>query len=199
MSLDPSHPKLKFATLALLGFLAEAFDGGENFVGGFDPPARFGVFVMRRDEGGDVGLQFGGSAVDTPLQLLAGKLGEPAFHLIDPARRGRREMHMPMRAAGEPGLDLRRLVGGVQWENSPPDCFLIRFTVHHQRHVRPVGQPAVEFLEEVEKPGRPMPFAAFADHRPVAISSAANSAVVPWRMQVCVLRSATPGAIGNTG
>jgi hypothetical protein len=84
--LAPSHPNLKFAAQVLLGFLAEAFDGCEYFVGRFDPSVWLGVFVVRFDEGDDVGLQFGRGAVDIPLQLLARQLGEPAFHLIDPAR-----------------------------------------------------------------------------------------------------------------
>ena len=69
-----------------MGALAEAFDGCEDFVGRFDPSVGFGVLVVRLDEGGDVGLQFGGGAVDTPLQLLARQFGEPSFHLIDPTR-----------------------------------------------------------------------------------------------------------------
>ena len=57
-----------------------------------------------------------------------------------------------MRTTRKPGLDLRRLVGGV--------------VVHHQMHVRPFRHGCVDLLEEVEKLGRPVAFVAFADHRP---------------------------------
>src|SRR3546814_1061639 len=78
--------------------LTEAFDGGENIVGGFDPFVGFGVFVVHLDEGGDVGFEFRGGAMDTALQLLARQLSKPPFNLVDPGRRCRCEMHMPMRA-----------------------------------------------------------------------------------------------------
>ena len=81
-----SHPNLKFATYVLLGALAEAFDRCENFIGGFNPSIGFGVLVMCINEGGNVSLQFGGGAVDTPLQLLAREFREPALHLVDPTR-----------------------------------------------------------------------------------------------------------------
>ena len=38
---------------------------------------------------------------------------EPAFHLIEPARIGGREMEVEARMAGEPGLDPRMFVSGV--------------------------------------------------------------------------------------
>ena len=89
--------------------LAETLDGGEDLVGGLDPFVGFRIFVVRRDEGCDVGLQLGGGAVHTTLQLLARQFREPAFDLIDPGCRCGREMHMPVRPAGKPGLDLRGL------------------------------------------------------------------------------------------
>jgi len=58
---------------------------------------------------------------------------------------------MPVRAAREPGLDLRRLVGCI--------------VVHHEVYVRPLGHRGVDTLEEVQKLGRPVTFVAFADHR----------------------------------
>ena len=100
---------------------------------------------MRLDEGGNVGLQFGGGSVGTPLQLLACQLGEPALHLIDPAGRGGGEMHVPVRAARQPRFYARRFVRGI--------------VVHHQMHLRPVRHGSVDLFEEVEELGRPMSFA----------------------------------------
>src|SRR3546814_21187090 len=82
-------------------FLTEAFDGGENIVGGFDPFVGFGVFVVHLDEGGDVGFEFRGGAMDTALHLLARQLSKPPFNLVDPGRRCRCEMQMPMWARTE--------------------------------------------------------------------------------------------------
>jgi hypothetical protein len=59
--------------------LAEAFDGGENFVGRFGPFVGLGVFVVARDEGADVGFRFVDSGVNAASQLLSRKLGKPAF------------------------------------------------------------------------------------------------------------------------
>src|SRR5678815_4744769 len=38
---------------------------------------------------------------------------EPALDLVEPGRRGRCEVDVESRVAGEPGLDRRRLVGAV--------------------------------------------------------------------------------------
>lgn len=61
-------------------------------------------------------------------------------------------MDVPMRAACEPSLDPRCLVGGV--------------VVHHQVHVRPVRYGRIDLFEEVEKLARTVAFVAFADHSP---------------------------------
>ena len=66
------------------------------------------------------------------LQLLARQLGKPPFDLIDPGRRSRCKVHMLMRAAGEPGLDPGRLVGGI--------------IVHHEVNVRSIGHLGVYTL-----------------------------------------------------
>ena len=46
---------------------------------------------------------------------------------------------------------LGRLVGGVQRENSPPDCFLIRFTVEHQMHVTTRGHGLVDLPQKFQE------------------------------------------------
>src|SRR3546814_16713931 len=84
------------------------------------------------------------------LQLLAGQFCKPSFDLIDPGRRSRCEVSMPMRAACEPGLDLWRLVG--------------RIVVHHEVDVWPLGDRGVDPLEEVEELGCPLALVAFPDH-----------------------------------
>ena len=40
-----------------MGFVTEAFNGRENFICGFGPSIRLGLFVMALDEGADVGFQ----------------------------------------------------------------------------------------------------------------------------------------------
>ena len=89
--------------------------------------------------------------MDTRLQLLARQLCKPAFDLIEPGRRCRCEVNMPMRVARQPGLDLRRLVRGV--------------VVHHEVYVRSLGHLGVDSLEEVEELGCPVAFVTFSDHR----------------------------------
>jgi hypothetical protein len=63
--------------------LAEAFDRGEDFVGGVCPTMGFG-FSLWLDEGMDVGLQLLYRSMDAAPELLSGQLGEPPLDLIDP-------------------------------------------------------------------------------------------------------------------
>lgn len=79
-----SHPNLKSVSQVFLRSLAEALYGGEDFVCGFDPFIGPWVVVVGFDEGGNVGLQLGGGAVDAASQLLTGQFCEPSFDLIDP-------------------------------------------------------------------------------------------------------------------
>src|SRR3546814_5237462 len=58
--------------------LAEAFDGGEDVVGGFGPAAGRGPLVVGCDEGPDIGFQLPDRGVDATLDLLGGQLAEPA-------------------------------------------------------------------------------------------------------------------------
>jgi len=64
--------------------LAEAFDGRDDFVGGLDPCVALRGLVVRRDDGGDVGLQLGGRAVHA-APLLLDRLGAGAMLLADKA------------------------------------------------------------------------------------------------------------------
>src|SRR5690606_36676931 len=98
-----------------------------------------GVFIVRLDEGRDVGFEFGRGSMDGALQLLARQLCKPTFDLIDPGRRSWCEVNMPMRAARQPGLDLRRLVGGI--------------IVHQEVYVRPLGHLGIDPLQKIEELG----------------------------------------------
>lgn len=120
---------------------------------------------MGLDKGDDVGLQFGGGAMHTALQLLAGQFREPTFHLVYLAGRCRGEVDVPVRTAGQPSLNFRRLVRGV--------------VVHHQMHVRPFRHRCVDFLRKSRKSVARWRLSHFSITAPVAMSSAANSEVVP--------------------
>ena len=57
--------------------MAEAFDRGEDLVGGFGPAVGFGVFVVRLDEGVDVGFQLGGGTMGGALGPLLARSSLP--------------------------------------------------------------------------------------------------------------------------
>ena len=65
------------------------------------------------NEGRDVGLELIYAAMDTALDLLIGEQREPAFDLVEPGGAGRREVEVIAPVAGEPGFDLRMLVGRI--------------------------------------------------------------------------------------
>ena len=48
-----AHVNLKFAAECLLGLMAEAFDGGEDFIGGSCPSIGLWIFVVSVDVGAD--------------------------------------------------------------------------------------------------------------------------------------------------
>lgn len=106
--------------------------------------------------------------MNTAPQLLASKFCKPALDLVDPGSRSRCEVYMVVGLAGEPCSDQRGFVGRVIVHDD--------VDVEIGRHLR------VDLLEEVEKLCGAMPLVAFTDANPDAISRAANSEVVPWRM-----------------
>ena len=55
-----------------MGFVAEAFDGSQNLVGGLSPFEGLRIFVVQVDEGTDVGLELPDGGVNTSLDLLSG-------------------------------------------------------------------------------------------------------------------------------
>ena len=105
---------------------------------------------MLFDEGADVGLELAGRVVHAALQLLSRQFGEPAFDLVDPESRGRREVDVPVRSPRQPGLDRCGLVSGV--------------IVHDDVDVQLLGDAPVDLLQEVEELPRPVAPVALADN-----------------------------------
>ena len=93
------------------GAVAEACDGGEDIVCGFDPTERFRVGVGKGDVVHDRSLQSLGGSVNTAADLLLGQQSEEPFNLVDPRSRGRREVDVPPWSPGKPITDQACLVG----------------------------------------------------------------------------------------
>ena len=74
---------------------------------------------------------------------------------------------MVMRPAGEPRFDLGCLVGCV--------------VIHDDMDIEPFRDFRIDLFEELQELDRPVTLVAFADDKPEATSSAANSVVVPCR------------------
>jgi hypothetical protein len=88
--------------------------------------------------------------VGATLDLFVGDQGEEAFDLIEPGRRCRREVHMPVRRLGEPGADQLGFVG--------------RRIVHHDVDVEPIWDIARDLVEELAKLACSVAWRALADH-----------------------------------
>lgn len=114
----------------------EALSGWEDSVGEFDPFVWLQVFDMSGKEGGDVGSEISGGAMDAALQLPAGEFSEPAFHLIDPWRRCRCEVGMQAGPACQAGLDRRRVANGA--------------VVHHETDVWRIGHGGNALVRQPE-------------------------------------------------
>ena len=95
------------------GTQTEAFDGGEDVVGGLDPAERSRVGVDGVDVAPDGVFEFLGRAMDPAPELLFGQEREEALDLVEPGGAGGREVDMPAGMAGQPTLDSGRLVGCV--------------------------------------------------------------------------------------
>ena len=61
----------------------------------------------------DSALQFADAFEHAAPDVLVGDQAEEPFNLVEPGRRGRREMHVEAGMLGQPRLDRRMLVGGV--------------------------------------------------------------------------------------
>ena len=84
---------------------AEAFDAGQDLVGGLDPAKRLGLGVGLLDEPADVTFEFGHGLVNATSDLLFGQQGEPPLDLVDPGRRGRGEVDVIPGPLGQPVAD----------------------------------------------------------------------------------------------
>jgi hypothetical protein len=58
--------------------LAESLDSSEDFICGFGPSIRLGIFIVPLDEGSDICLQLLRRGMDAATNLLPGELGKPA-------------------------------------------------------------------------------------------------------------------------
>jgi hypothetical protein len=130
---------------------AEAFDGGQNVVGGLGPTQRLGVGVLVCKEGLDGPNQLFDRLVGAALDLLLGKQREEALDLVNPGRRGWREVLMPTGPLGEPVADRLRLVA--------------RGVVHDDVHVKAERNVALDLVEELAELLRPVAGHALAYHR----------------------------------
>ena len=114
-------------------------------------------------------LEFLGRAMNPAPELFLGQECEEALDLVEPGGAGGREVDMPAGMPGQPTPDGGRLVGCV--------------VVHHQMDVEFAGDLGFERAQEnlrnsrLRWRGKHWPMT-----RPVAMSSAANSVVVPWRV-----------------
>jgi hypothetical protein len=85
----------------------------EGGIGCLGPQEWLGVGIVGLNEGSDIGLELIDAAMDGALDLVVGEQREPMFDLVEPGGAGWCEVEVVARAAGEPGFDRRRFVGGV--------------------------------------------------------------------------------------
>ena len=116
---------------------AEAFDGGEDVVGGLGPAEGSWVGVDGVDVVTNRLLEFLCRTMDPAPELFFGQQGEEALDLVQPGSAGRREVDMPARMAGQPASHRRRLVGCV--------------VVHDQMDVEVVGDLGFESAPELKE------------------------------------------------
>ena len=90
-----------------------SFHSGEDPVGIGGPDEGLGIIVGFLDEAVDGGLEIDDRPEDAASEASSGELGEEAFDSIEPGGGGRSEVEGPARMPGQPGDDLRMLVGGV--------------------------------------------------------------------------------------
>ena len=74
---------------------------------GFGPGEWFGVLIISRDEGIDMGSQLCDRSKGGAGERLVGQDREPNLDLIEPGGARRREMKVDVGMAGEPAVGLR--------------------------------------------------------------------------------------------
>ena len=80
---------LKFCCIRFARSFGKSLDGSDDFIRGFGPSIRLGIFIVPLDEGSDICLQLLRRGMGAATNLLPGELG-----LIDPRRRRPREVHL---------------------------------------------------------------------------------------------------------
>ena len=112
-------------------------------------------------------LELLGRAMSAATDVALRERCEPTLDLVEPGCRGRSEVDVEPRVACEPGSDRRGLVRPV--------------VVHHEVDVQLGRDAGLDGSQEPQELCTAMPAVQLADDPPVAISSAANSVVVPCR------------------
>src|SRR5215471_17681362 len=125
----------------------------QDLVGGFGPGERPGIFVPGSDPVPDVVLQGLHGGVDAAADQLVGEQAEPAFDLVHPGRAGGGEVDVEPGAAGQPGLDLGRVVGGV--------------VIADEVHVKLCGHGLVDGGQELAELDGAVPAVQLGDDRAV--------------------------------
>ena len=139
----------------------------ENRIGRCRPGEKSSSGVVVMDKPFDFGDRFFDAAEGSSTDDLLGDDVEPDFHLVEPGRVGRCEVHVITGACGQPALDAWMLVGDI--------------VIDDQVHVKILGHTAVHMSQKIEQ--LLVAVTAFALLRivPVRESNAANSVVVPCR------------------
>lgn len=120
------------------------------------------------DEIHNVGAQSPDAAIDAASDLLVGDKCEETLDQIEPGRTGGRKMDVPAWPFGEPVADRWCLVRGV--------------VVHDEMDIETARDGSLDLVEELAELCGTVTGIAFADDLAVAMSSAAKSEVVPWRV-----------------
>lgn len=98
----------------------------------------------------DRAFELASRAVHAASDLSLGEIGEEPFDLVDPGRRGGREVDMPTQVPGQPPADIRRAVSAV--------------IVHHQVYVEIGRDIGFDLAQEFEELAATMTGKALADH-----------------------------------
>lgn len=97
---------------------------------------------MAFDKGADVAFKLACRGMNATAELLAGEFSKPFFDLVDPRRRGWREVDMVMRPPRQPFSHECGFVGRIIVYDD--------VNIESGRHLR------VDRLKEVEELGRPV-------------------------------------------
>ena len=140
----------------------------ETVLGSSGPFERLGCLVVPGEIVVDGRFQFGDAGEGSAADGFPGDLGEETLDLVQPGRRGRREVDMEPRVLFQPLFDLGVLVCGV--------------VVDDQMDIERLGQLAFEPAREGKVLLRRWRFMHWPMTLPSSRFKAANSVVVPLRL-----------------